>query len=74
MYKIDQIKTNMLKSFLKKSTILLRTPPVQEAASYPVEVGKTVLSLAILGLGFLVTTFSLALTHEVSLAQALGVI
>jgi len=38
--------------------------PIEEAASYPVEVGKTVLSLAILGLGFLVTTFSLALTHE----------
>ena len=38
---------------------------MQEDSSYPVEVGKTILSLVILGLGFLVTTFSLALTHEV---------
>ena len=32
---------------------------------YPIELGKTLLSLVFLGLGFLVTTFSLALTHEV---------
>ena len=39
----------------------------QEAPlEYPIELGKTLLSLVFLGFGFLVTTFSLALTHEVS--------
>lgn len=38
--------------------------PAEVPPSYPLEVGKTVLSLAFLGLGFMVTTFSLALTHE----------
>ena len=38
----------------------------QEAPlEYPIELGKTLLSLVFLGFGFLVTTFSLALTHEV---------
>merc|ERR1719295_1666242 len=39
--------------------------PTQETpVEYPIELGKTLLSLVFLGFGFLVTTFSLALTHE----------
>jgi len=39
--------------------------PAQDApVEYPIELGKTLLSLVFLGFGFLVTTFSLALTHE----------
>ena len=50
---------------LQSLSLSLLSLSLQVPPSYPLEVGKTALSLAFLGLGFMVTTFSLALTHEV---------